>query len=306
MFIKFTHLEKLGKVDTEGILDNDNVSVTAKIDGTNASIWYDGKIRCGSRTRELTEEKDNAGFWQWVNGDNEEAKRLRDFCKDHENLHVFGEWMGNSKFVGSIKSYNPNALGHMFIFDVYDYDDERYLGDEEWRPLLAAYDLDKWFVKLFGIFNHPTMDDIMKIVDENKFLLNNSSIVGEGVCIKVPGWKNCYGHECYGKIVREDYRIDKAKKKETIAPGDVERAIVENYLTDSELAKNMAKTCVWADVDDFDRKNGKMIGFFLNLCFNESILQEVGDWVKKYKNPTVDFAALRNLSNVKARVYLGF
>lgn len=305
---KFTHICRIGSSDTDGILDNSECYISAKLDGTNASIFFDGtKIQCGSRNRILKEDKDNAGFWRWCHSDETEATRLRDFCKNHPNLIVYGEWMGTTKFVGTIKSYNPEALNHMWIFDVYDYDDDRYLSDDEWRPLLALYDLDEWFVQLFGVYDYPTMETLRTVANNNKFLLNNSPVVGEGIVIKVPGWKNCYGNHCYAKLVREDYKIEKAKpQKQTYAPGEIEKMIVDEYLSDTELAKNVSKTCIWAEVEEFDKKNGKMIGFFINLCLNESILDECKDWVKKYKNPNIDFKKLATFSAQKARGYLGF
>ncbi|HAU87286.1 MAG TPA: hypothetical protein DCW90_17905 [Lachnospiraceae bacterium] len=307
----FTHIVNITKPDCHGILNNSNVSITSKIDGCNSSIFYNGKnYTCASRTRTLSEEKDNAGFYKWCYSDNNEAKRLRDFCKDHENLIVFGEFTGGgSKFIGTIKAYNPKALNHMYIFDVYDWDDKRYLADDEWRPLLAAYDLDEWFVKLFGVFDHPTMEQVEEIANNNKFLLEDTDQIGEGVVIKAPGWKNCYGRECYGKLVVSEFHERKQnnkKQKQQPKEGEWEQWVVDNYLTDAELSKNLNKTCVWANVNEFDKKNGKMIGFFLQLCWKESILQEADEWVGKTKNATINFRMMNNLSNVKARCFLGF
>ena len=284
--------------------------MTAKIDGTSALVFFDGKeIQCGSRSRQLSETKDNTGFYKWVHSDNEEAKRLRDFCKNHENLIVYGEFAGIGAFLGTIKAYDRKALNHMYIFDVYDYADNRYLADDEWRPMLAAYDLEEWFVKLFGIFDHPTMGQIENIAKNNKFLLEDTDQIGEGVVIKAPGWKNKYGNECYGKFIVSEYherKKENRKQKNTPAEGEMEQWIVDHYLTEAELSKNLNKTCVWAEVDEFNKKNGKMIGFFLQLCWKESILQEADEWVGKCKNPTINFSVMNHMSNDKARKFLGF
>lgn len=306
----YTHVIRIDKEDCEGILDNDNVSVTAKVDSTNSCVFFDGKeIQCGSRSRQLSETKDNAGFYKWVHSDNEEAKRLRNFCKNHENLIVYGEFAGIGAFLGTIKAYDRKALNHMYIFDVYDYADNRYLADDEWRPMLAAYDLEEWFVKLFGIFDHPTMEQIENIAKNNKFLLEDTDQIGEGVVIKAPGWKNKYGNECYGKFIVSEYherKKENRKQKNTPAEGEMEQWIVDHYLTEAELSKNLNKTCVWAEVDEFNKKNGKMIGFFLQLCWKESILQEADEWVGKCKNPTINFSVMNHMSNDKARKFLGF
>ena len=307
-FTRFTHIERLGKADTDGILNNPNVAISAKMDGSNASVYYkNGKIECASRSRQLSETKDNGGFYVWVNGTNEEAIALREFLMVHHNYIIYGEWMGYNKFLGSIKQYNQEALNRMFVFDVYDVEKEEYLPDEEWREMLLKYGFEEsWFAKLFGVFDNPTMEQVEEIAANNKFMLDNANVRGEGVVVKAPGFINCYGRACYGKLVLAEFSANKGRKQVEIVPGEVEKNIVETYLTDAELTKNAQKTCVWADVDEFDKKNGKMIGFFLNLCYQESILEECKDWVKRFKNPKVDFKILNNLSNVKGRTFLGF
>lgn len=66
-----------------------NVTVTEKIDGTNASVrvYADGTVRAGSRTRWITPEDDNFGFAAWVR---DHAEELRGLGEGHH----FGEWWG--------------------------------------------------------------------------------------------------------------------------------------------------------------------------------------------------------------------
>lgn len=64
-FKSYMHVERLSSQDCEGLLDNDNVVVTAKVDATNACVWYDpeqNRLRTGSRKREINLNKDNAGL----------------------------------------------------------------------------------------------------------------------------------------------------------------------------------------------------------------------------------------------------
>jgi len=65
------------------------VTITEKIDGTNASIrvYADGTVRAGSRTRWITPEDDNFGFAAWVRDHEEELRGLGEG-------HHFGEWWG--------------------------------------------------------------------------------------------------------------------------------------------------------------------------------------------------------------------
>lgn len=306
-FKKYTHIERLDSVDCEGLLDNETVYVSVKADGTNSSVWLEGgEIKCGSRNRVLTVGKDNAGFCSWMMSDNEEANLIKNFVLNHENLIVFGEWMGLDKFVGHIKDYNQEMKGHLWIFDMYDKDKDCYLPEEEWRALADAYNLTDYCIPLIGVFDYPSYEDILTLAENNKWMLDNAPHAGEGVVCKVPNWYNKYGHMCYGKLVLDEFKQSKAKPQKTPVEGEVEQRIVDFYLTATELSKNIAKTCLFFGNDEFDNKNNKMMGYFINICFVESILEEIKDICKRFKNPAINFGLVKGLATKKAREYAGY
>ena len=306
-FKSYTHVERLSSQDCAGILDNDVVNVTAKVDATNACVWYDpeqNRLRTGSRKREINLNKDNAGFAEWIeNSEDNEVYFLLKACSDHPQWIVYGEWM--AKFVGQIKDYNQEAKYHMYIFDVYDREKGYYLSDQEWRTELAGYGLGPWFVELLATLDHPTMDEIAEIAKNNKFLLDNANHPGEGVVVKAPGWLNQYGHQVYGKLVLDEYQQDKkTSKKVSLNPGEIEQMIVDTYITDAELGKSVAKTVVACNIDEFDTKNPKCVGMFVNDVWN-TLTDECGNWCKKFKMPVVDFGKLKGICQQKARNYIG-
>lgn len=306
-FKSYTHVERLSSQDCAGILDNDVVNVTAKVDATNACVWYDpeqNRLRTGSRKREINLNKDNAGFAEWIeNSEDNEVYFLLKACSDHPQWIVYGEWM--AKFVGQIKDYNQEAKYHMYIFDVYDREKGYYLSDQEWRTELAGYGLGPWFVELLATLDHPTMDEIAEIAKNNKFLLDNANHPGEGVVVKAPGWLNQYGHQVYGKLVLDEYQQDKkTSKKVSLNPGEIEQMIVDTYITDAELGKSVAKTVVACNIEEFDTKNPKCVGMFVNDVWN-TLTDECGNWCKKFKMPVVDFGKLKGICQQKARNYIG-
>ena len=66
MFRKYQHLERFGTTEVEQI-ELGECFIFPKIDGTNASVWItNGVLQAGSRTRKLSLESDNAGFYGWV------------------------------------------------------------------------------------------------------------------------------------------------------------------------------------------------------------------------------------------------
>ena len=79
-FRKYDHLERLRHRNCRGI-EMGLVHVFPKLDGTNASVWWDGHaVQCASRRRVLSREDDNAGFFAWVHSEDPMAEQLRSVC----------------------------------------------------------------------------------------------------------------------------------------------------------------------------------------------------------------------------------
>jgi hypothetical protein len=301
-FKAYTHVERIGKIETDGIL-NGNVWVTPKLDGSNASVWADeeGNLYCGSRKRKITVEKDNAGFANWfMNGNEQEQKELQAFCRKFPHLVVFGEWMGHSKLLGSIKGYNKDlVLNHLWIFNIYNRETEEYLGYHEMEAILSLNHLIDHMVPVVAVMDNPTEQDIINIAENNHFLLNDGCI-GEGVVIHNDNFVNCFGRHVVGKYVRPQYKASKTTPK--AVEGEVEANIVERCLTNEELEKAKAKIILNCEAGEFDNK---MIGMFMNLCWKDMLEENIVDVVKRAHNPIINFNVLNTLCKEKCRKFLG-
>jgi hypothetical protein len=66
-FKKYQHLERFGTDEVLNIHLGETY-IFPKIDGTNASLWFDKEhgLQAGSRNRHLTLDNDNAGFYKWA------------------------------------------------------------------------------------------------------------------------------------------------------------------------------------------------------------------------------------------------
>lgn len=82
MSIEFVPFQKVPRFSRD-------ITITEKIDGTNASIYIgeDGSFLTGSRTRWITPEDDNYGFAKWAADHRDELMLLGPG-------HHFGEWWG--------------------------------------------------------------------------------------------------------------------------------------------------------------------------------------------------------------------
>lgn len=291
---KYLHVERLGTEECEGLLDNNAVYVTAKVDGSNGCVFWDeasGEVHAGSRNFVLSDTEDNAYFHEWLKGNAEEARLLRAYCQQNPDRIVYGEWMGRDKFVGAFKGYDKAAKGTLVIFDVLDQATGEYLPEAQWRVELAEAGLEPYFVKLLAVLDHPTETDVLAVAERNDFLLEGTGMVGEGVVCKVPGWKNKFGRTAYGKIVLAEF---KKQRKPPIEKTAAEPEIVTLFVTDAEIEKTMAKVRASLGADAFDARDRRMMGMLTSFCWKD-LLDECPNWVKKLKNPKVDFGTLSDL-----------
>lgn len=308
MFVKWHHVERIDKKDCDGIL-NGLCYVSFKLDGTNASIWADleGTIHAGSRTRELSLEEDNAGFYAWVMSDEAEATELRKWCQDNPHYHIFGEW-GVGR-VGSIKKYTCAKDKNFYLFGAcfsHELKDENSNPIVRWlspKEMLEQEALAKYMIPIIEIEN-PTEDKIVDIAEHNHYLLPEN-VKGEGVVINNPDFKNCYGRYVLAKFVLDEYKQNKRQKQKTFADdSNIEQWIVDKYCTAAEMSKTAAKVCNTLGINEVT-DSGKGIGMFLNILFHDSILQECDDWGNSKQVKIVNFPLMKNLTFIKGREFLG-
>lgn len=302
----FIHVLRLSRPECDGYLDG-KIYVSVKMDGTNASIWYDSDdnaIHYGSRKREINMFDDNAGFAAYCESSVDSGiEYLKQICRDNPNIIIYGEWLAGiagRKFTGAIKNYLD---GGFYVFAMYDCCNDRYLTHDEWIPMIeSGYDK---IMRPIAILDHPTEEQVDALLDKTNYNLPDSAF-GEGIVLYNYDFHDRYNHWQVAKIVRSEYLNGKKEKikKPNISSTNVEEDIAEFYITDAEIAKEQNKIMLelgetaWV----FDNKH---IGRLIATVWHEFISDSLPTVIKKYKNPTIDFAKLNNLSNTKVREYLG-
>ena len=287
-FRKYQHVERFGTSEVENI-EIGTCYVFPKIDGTNSSVWLgdDGMIHAGSRNRELTFEKDNAGFYATISKD----ERVTAYLQEHPTHRLFGEWL----VPHSLKTYRDDAWRRFYVFDVcVDADNEtglEYLPYEVYQPLVAEFGLD--YLAPIRIVKNGCLDDFIKCVNENNFLIADGKGVGEGVVIKNYDFYNRYLRQTWAKIVTSEFR--EKHHKEMGAPVSanrlVEEDIVDKFVTRAFVEKEYAKI-----VNANDGWTSKMIPQLLSRVFHELITEEIWNILKAFKNPTINFKALNTMT----------
>ncbi len=306
----YTHLEKLDKDVVKDILYCDHIIIQPKIDGTNACIWDagDGTIACGSRKRNLSATSDNGGFYNYINTSTDpEVGFLRNFCKDHPDYIVYGEFLGvpGQKLLGTIKDYVESGF---FIFDVFDASTGEYLPYATWSKFFENnyHRVVPLIANLDHIHCGVTIETLIDAYADKTNFNMPDGMRGEGLVIKAePSYRDIYGNIQIGKIVLDEFHARKKQKVKAPAMTADEciNAFVENYCTAAFMAKEQNKVMLALGMDEW-KNNGKCIGMTIQGCLNELMQEEFWDYFKKHL-VVLDLAILKHAIEIKVRKFLG-
>ena len=284
---KYQHVCRIGTSDVGGLL-NGEVYVFSKIDGTNGTLFLgdDRLVHSGSRRRELSDFQDNQGFYGKFHND----QRFIDYFAKHPTHRLFGEYLKPH----TLKTYKDDAWNKFYVFDVCIDDSEneekvKYLSYEEYKPLLEEFGID--YIPLIKKLNNPTQEDLEELLKDNTFLIQENLGVGEGLVIKRYDFVNRYGRTTWGKLIADEY-IERQQIKCATKQNDlpIEKRIINEYFSEAVVEKEYSKILN----ENPEIEKGILIPRLLNVCFYTLVTEESWNFVKQFKNPTVDFKKLRN------------
>lgn len=306
-FHGFKHVLRLedSKIDVNKFLTG-TIYLYSKQDGSNFSAWLgdDGEIHCGSRKREVNENKDNAQSYHFFTTHPKFAE-LRQWLKNNPRYRIYGEWLGHmnstDKFIGTIKDYKNGGL---MLFAVLDNETGLYVPYPTYAPWFeGVYDQ---VVEPLAVLENPTYDDLIPYLNNHYNLPDD--VTAEGIVLYNYDFVDEFGHHQICKIVNEEYLASKGTKRKNKVPRQTEgfeQEIIETYITDADIAKAQNKILITLGEGEW-QGTGKEIGMLLNFVWNDLINEEMGSIVKQYKNPTISFGTLRHNCDVAVRKYLGF
>lgn len=284
-FKEYQHIERLGTTVTEDI-EFGTCYIFYKIDGTNGQVYLDdkGNIKAGGRRRELTLDKDNAGFYKYVL----QNENIKKYLAKHPNHRLYGEWL----VPHSLKTYRQSAWRKFYIFDVcYEGEDniEYYLNYNTYKEFLDEFDLD--YIPPLAILKNPTIESFINCLEKTgQFLVEDGKGAGEGIVIKNYEFCNKYGNIVWAKIIRNEFKEKHAKEMgPTIVnqAKSTEELIVNKYCTESFIEKEYAKLVL-----ENDGWSSKYIPILLNTIYRELIKEEIYNILMDFKNPAINFKIL--------------
>lgn len=279
-FKKYQHVERFGTIETEGI-ENGMCYVFPKIDGTNAQLWWNGELCAGSRNRELVVGADNAGFYEWA----KKQTVFKDFFAEYPNLRLYGEWL----VPHTLRTYEESAWRNFYVFDVMDGDE--YMPYDEYSKLLEKYGIE--YIPPICKVENPTYERLVNQLEKNDYLIEDGKGTGEGIVIKNYDYRNKFGRVVWAKIVANEFKAKHRKKdvSELKEAKIIEQEIAEKFITKSLVEKEFAKINAEAGW------SSKFIPRLLNTVFYCLVKEESWNFIKEFKNPTIDFKRLSFFTN---------
>lgn len=295
-YIKYQHIEKLGREECEGILDGE-VFCFPKIDGTNGCLFLDdeGNLCGGSRNRELSVESDNAGFYN----DSLTHPEFLAYLKEHPNHILYGEWLTPH----SLKTYSEDAWRKFYVFDVLEINEDgesRYLNYYEYQVGLNKFGIN--YIPTMTVVCNPTIDDIAELAKKNHYLMSNDEYVGEGIVCKRYNYKNKWGYTIWGKFIADEFfnKKEKLRTKNHEVKSDFESKIANEYITDSVVKKEYVK--ILEECPDIQRN--QLIGRVLNAVYDNFIVEDLVTVIRKNKNCSINFQYMKKQSSNRVKEVL--
>ena len=299
-FRKYQHLERFGTTEVKNI-ELGTCHVFPKLDGTNASVWLDehGELQAGSRKRHLSLESDNAGFYEWV----KDQSNILEYLKENPKHRLYGEWL----VPHALKTYRDDAWRNFYVFDVgvdkevgeilHEGDDKnKYLHYDHYSVKLEEKGIN-YIMPICTIIN-ASYEQLINQLVKNVFLIEDGKGAGEGIVIKNYDFKNKYNRQTWAKIVTSEF-----KEKHTKAHGATE--IKGNKLIEEDIANEFVTKAlcekVYAKIESELGFSSKRIPQLLNSVYYDVVKEDAWNFVKKNKNPTINFGTLQHFVFAKVK-----
>ena len=289
-FKKYQHLERFGTTEVQNI-ELGECFVFPKIDGTNACVWLkNGEVQAGSRNRHLSLSSDNAGFYQWVLGQD----NILNYLKENPSHRLYGEWL----VPHALKTYREDAWRRFYVFDVVEDagEDVVYKHYDQYKPLLEKHNID--YLPYICTITNGSYEQFINQMIHNVFLIQDGKGIGEGIVLKNYNFKNRFGRTTWAKIVSSEFKEKHAKEHgghEVKGKKMIEQEIADKYVTTALCEK------IYAKIENDGGFNSKRIPQLLNTVYYDVINEDCWNFIKENKNPTINFSTLQHFVFCKVK-----
>lgn len=215
----YMDIERLKEKYTSCFTVGENITITEKVDGANASIKYNpetDELEAFSRKNKLDGMNTLRGFWNFVMTLDKNA--IKNITENGRYI-IFGEWLVNHTI-----HYPDEVFNNFYMFDMYDTETENYL---PWKIVKKTADtLCLKTVPLFYEGKFESWEKVQEYVGRTEL---NAEPSGEGVVIKSQDRLSDENNRIpiYVKIVAEKFSEVHKSKPHVVDPEKLAKAQAE-------------------------------------------------------------------------------
>ena len=211
----------------------------------------------------------------------------------HPDWILRGEWL-----VKHTINYPADAWKKFYVFDIQVQADDglKYLNVLDYDIELTHFDVK--MVPLIAYLNRKVdMDELIQMADRESALGDTKA---EGIVVKRPNFVNKYFRQAWGKVVNSEFKTQNAIEFGKKNNEDVEADFVGKHLQDSMIDKVIANI----EHSEGRKLESRDIHRVLGTVWHDLVQEEIWSFLKRKKNPTINFGNARRLSCDKTRSYV--
>lgn len=293
---KYTDIVRYGKANTMNVFqEGDTISITEKIDGSNASFRSDETnplgVSCYSRRQPVTDTNTFEGLYNWFTQTIVPVKN-----KLNQNYIYYGEWLNKRKVI-----YKPEYYKNFYMFSIWDIEKEQYLSDEV--VISEAERLGLKTINYFYIGKYISFEHLMSFVGKSNMTLTPNT--GEGVVVKNADYfDNRSKKQIFVKLVSERFaEIQKQRLPKNPCESSPIIELVRTVLTKPRVEKIMYNLVDEGLLkSDYDIEDMGIILKALGSRVYEDIMKEESDLFIEYEEDKIKRTIGKNVPNVVKQV----
>lgn len=288
---KYTNVIRYGKPSTKEVIkEGDYITITEKLDGSNASFRLDESneigVSCYSRNLLLTAENTLNGFYNWVI---ENIAPIKD--KLNPNYIYYGEYLVKHKVV-----YKPEAYKNFYMFSIWDEEKQQYLSDD-----IVKSEAERLGLKTVPYFYegvYISFEHLMSFVGKSNITLEPNT--GEGIVVKNVNYFDKHNRQVFVKLVSEKFaEVQKQKLPKNPNINQREIALVKSVLTQPRVEKLLYKLVDEGLLkEDYTIEDMGLILKALGSRVYDDIMKEESDLFENYELDVIKRIIGKNTPNI--------
>lgn len=269
---------KIRKNNVSGWQIGDFITITEKVDGSNASVrLIDDEIKAYSRNKELRFDNTLNGFYNYA-----QTLDKKMFAELNEEIIIFGEWMGNGDKMNKI--IYKTTKGKWIVYSIYSVGEQSYLGSTAVKSFCNRCGLE--YVHEFYSGPFKGWDEVKKYLHMNSYGDKQEGIVIRNESLKLRNLKSNVTDYLNSKmpyilkIVNEDFAESMAAKIKVIDPEKAaakarNEEIMNSIVTENRMDKILGKAIAEGELQrEIGPKDLSVMIKYMGKAVYEDIIKE--------------------------------